>query len=65
MNMIIFFLEHKQQIFNALKEITTGVVALSAVLAAWLPKPGAGGPYDGLRKVIDLLGQNYRNAENK
>jgi hypothetical protein len=34
------------------------------VLSAWLPKAEPGTVWAFVRNVIDLIGQNYRNAKN-
>lgn len=39
-------------------------VALAATAAPWLPKAEDGTGWAIIRKVIDILGQNFRNAAN-
>ena len=40
------------------------VFGLAAALDAWLPQPGAGSHWVLPRKLLSVLGQNYRNAAN-
>ena len=37
---------------------------VAAALDAWLPPTPAGSGWSGARKVLSVLGQNYRNATN-
>lgn len=40
------------------------VVATAAILAAVLPQPAVGAWWVPLRKLVDLLGQNFGHANN-
>lgn len=40
------------------------IVAVAAILAAILPQPAAGAWWVPLRKLVDLLGQNFGHADN-
>jgi hypothetical protein len=64
MGNLIFLIEHKGEIAQSLAQIGFGVAGVCAVASAWLPKPAHPGVYADLRKAVDLIGQNYRNAKN-
>ena len=40
------------------------VMGAAAAIAAWTPTPKDDGIVAFLRKLVDLIGQNYRNAKN-
>ncbi len=42
----------------------TAIVATAAILAAILPQPAADAWWAPLRKLVDLLGQNFGHASN-
>lgn len=60
MDFILWFLNHIDEI----GQVVASLVGASATIAAWTPTPKDDGVLAVLRKVIDLLGQNYGHAKN-
>lgn len=60
MGHINYVIENWEQISVTL----LAIMGAAATIAAWTPTPKDDGIVAFLRKIIDLIGQNYGNAKN-
>lgn len=61
MNYINYVIDNWEQI----SVTALALIGAAATIAAWTPTPKDDGIVAFLRKLIDLIGQNYANAKNE
>ena len=60
-------MEYVNYVIDNWEQISVTLLAImgaAATIAAWTPTPKDDGIVAFLRKIIDLIGQNYGNAKN-
>ncbi len=60
MDFVLWFLNHVGEI----GQVAASLIGAAATISAWTPTPKDDGVLAALRKVIDLIGQNYGHAKN-
>lgn len=61
---LVTYLTGLPQPWGAIISFALGVVGLASVLAAQLPQANEGTVWYWLRKIVDFVANNFRNAKN-